>query len=53
MPNRQLLLKAATTSQYVTRVVEQHLEPVGIPAYLLALVTHISYHEPVTPTRWR
>jgi DNA-binding MarR family transcriptional regulator len=51
MPNRQLLLKAATTSQYVTRVVEQHLEPVGIPAYLLALVTHISYHAPVTPTK--
>jgi DNA-binding MarR family transcriptional regulator len=50
MPNRLLLLKAATTSQYVTRVVEHHLEPIGIPAYLLALVTHISHHAPVTPT---
>ena len=51
MPNRQLLLKAATTSQYVTRVVERHLEPVGIPPYLLALVTHIRDHAPVTPSR--
>ena len=50
MPDRQLLLKAETTSQYVTRVVEQHLEPVGIPPYLLALVTHIRDHAPVSPT---
>jgi DNA-binding MarR family transcriptional regulator len=49
--NQQLLLKAATTSQYVTRIVERHLEPIGIPAYLLALVTHIRDHAPVTPSR--
>ena len=51
MPNQQLLLKAATTSQYVARVVEQHLEPVGVPGYLLALVTHIRDHAPVSPSR--
>jgi DNA-binding MarR family transcriptional regulator len=48
--NQQLLLKAATTSQYVTRIVERHLEPIGIPGYLLALVTHIRDHAPVTPS---
>ena len=51
MSNQQLLLKAATTSQYVTRIVERHLEPIGIPAYLLALVTHIRDHAPVSPSR--
>jgi DNA-binding MarR family transcriptional regulator len=51
MANQQLLLKAATTSQYVTRIVERHLEPIGIPAYLLALVTHIRDHAPVSPSR--
>ena len=51
MADQQLLLKAATTSQYVARVVEQHLEPVGIPGYLLALVTHVRDHAPVTPSQ--
>ena len=50
MPNRQLFLKAATTSQFVGRIVERQLEPVGIPAYLLALLTHVRDHEPVTPS---
>ena len=50
MADQQLLLKAATTSQYVARVVEQHLEPIGIPGYLLALVTHVHHHAPVTPS---
>jgi DNA-binding MarR family transcriptional regulator len=51
MVNRQLLLKAATTSQYVTRLVERHLDPIGIPPYLLGLVTHIRDHAPVSPSR--
>ena len=50
MPNRELLLKAAATSQYVARVVEQHLAPVGIPGYLLALVTHVRDNQPVSPS---
>jgi DNA-binding MarR family transcriptional regulator len=50
MANRQLLLKAATTSQYVGRVVDRSLAPTGIPGYLLALVTHVRDHQPVSPT---
>ena len=50
MTNRQLFLKAATTSQLVGRIVEAQLEPVGIPAYLLALLTHVRDLAPVSPT---
>src|SRR3954447_24146616 len=48
--NRQLLLKASTTSQLVGRIVEAQLEQVGIPAFLLALLTHVRELEPVSPT---
>ncbi len=51
MANRQLLLKAATTSQLVGRIVEAQLQPVGIPAYLLAVLTHVRDLAPVTPSR--
>jgi DNA-binding MarR family transcriptional regulator len=50
MANRQLFLKAATTSQLVGRIVETQLEPVGIPGYLLALLTHVRDLAPVSPT---
>ena len=50
MPNRELFLKASTTAQYVGRIVVRQVEPVGIPAYLLALLTHIRDHAPVTPS---
>ena len=50
MANKQLFLKAATTSQLVGRIVEAQLEPVGIPAYLLALLTHVRDLQPVSPT---
>jgi DNA-binding MarR family transcriptional regulator len=50
MINRQLFLKASTTSQLVGRIVEAQLEQVGIPAFLLALLTHIRELEPVSPT---
>jgi DNA-binding MarR family transcriptional regulator len=50
MPNRQLLLKTATTSQYVGQVVELQLARVGIPGYLLALLTHIRDRAPVSPS---
>ena len=48
--NRQLLLKASTTSQLVGRIVETQLEQVGIPAFLLALLTHVRDLQPVSPT---
>src|SRR6188472_507940 len=48
--NRQLFLKASTTSQLVGRIVETRLEQVGIPAFLLALLTHVRDLQPVSPT---
>ena len=50
MVNRQLFLKASTTSQLVGRIVEAQLEQVGIPAFLLALLTHVRELEPMRPT---
>jgi DNA-binding MarR family transcriptional regulator len=50
MPNRTLFLEVATTEQLVGRIVEERLEPVGIPAYLLALLVHVRDAEPVTPS---
>ena len=50
MVNRQLFLKASTTSQLVGRIVEAQLEQVGIPAFLLALLTHVRELEPMSPT---
>ena len=51
MTNRQLFLKVGTTSQLVERIVEARLEPVGIPGYLLAVLTHVRDLAPVSPTR--
>jgi MarR family transcriptional regulator, multiple antibiotic resistance protein MarR len=48
--NRELFLKASTTAHLVGQIVERQVAPVGIPAFLLALLTHIRDHEPVTPT---
>ena len=48
--NRQLFLKAATTAQLVGRIVDAELEPVGIPGFLLALLTHVRDLAPVSPT---
>ena len=50
MPNRELFLKTTVAAHYVGQLVERHLEPVGVPAYLLALVTHVRDHAPVTPS---
>ena len=50
MSNRELFLKTTVASHYVSQLVERHLEPVGVPGYLLALVTHIRDHAPVTPS---
>ena len=50
MPNRELFLKTTVAAGYVGQLVQRHLDPVGIPAYLLALVTHVRDHQPVTPS---
>jgi DNA-binding MarR family transcriptional regulator len=50
MSNRELFLKTTVAYGYVAQFVQRHLEPVGIPAYLLALVTHVRDHQPVTPS---
>ena len=41
MADRHLFLKAATTSQYVGQIVDLQLAPVGIPGFLLAILTHV------------
>jgi DNA-binding MarR family transcriptional regulator len=48
--NRQLFLTAATTSELVARIVESRVAPVGIPGFLLALLTHVRDLAPVSPT---
>jgi DNA-binding MarR family transcriptional regulator len=48
--NRELFLKASTTAHLVGQIVERQVAPVGVPAFLLALLTHIRDHEPVTPS---
>jgi DNA-binding MarR family transcriptional regulator len=48
--NRDLFLKEATASEYVGRIVEHQLAPVGIPGYLLAILTHVRDLTPVSPT---
>ena len=50
MTNRQLFLKAGTTSELVGRIVESRLEQVGVPGYLLAVLTHVRDLGPVSPT---
>ena len=50
MPNRELFLKAAATSGYVGQLVDHQLEPLGLPAFLLAVLTHIRDREPVSPS---
>jgi len=50
MPDRHLYLQTATTSQYVAQIIEHQLAPVGIPASLLALLTHVRDLDPVSPS---
>jgi len=50
VPDRQLLLKAATTSGYVGQLVERNLRPLGLPAFLLPTLVHIRDREPVAPS---
>ena len=48
--NRELFLKANTTGELVSQIVIRQVEPVGIPAFLLAVLTHVRDHQPVTPS---
>jgi DNA-binding MarR family transcriptional regulator len=48
--NRQLFLNASTTAQYVAQIVELQLRPMGVPPFLVAILTHIRDLEPVSPT---
>ena len=50
MTDRQLLLKAATTAQLTGRVVEDRLTTIALPAFLLAVLTHVRDHAPVSPS---
>ena len=50
MTNRQLFLKVNTTAQYVGQIVDEQLRPIGIPGYLLALLTHVRDNAPVSPS---
>jgi DNA-binding MarR family transcriptional regulator len=50
MPNRHLFLQEATASQYVGQIVELQLTRVGIPGFLLAILTHVRDRSPVAPT---
>ena len=48
--NRELFLKANTTANLVGQIVNSQVEPIGIPAFLVALLTHVRDHQPVTPS---
>jgi DNA-binding MarR family transcriptional regulator len=50
VPNRQLFLKAAATSGYVGQLADHALRDAGLPAFLLATLTHIRDREPVSPS---
>jgi DNA-binding MarR family transcriptional regulator len=50
MTNRQLFLKVSTTAHYVGQIVDEQLRPVGIPGFLLALLTHVRDNAPVSPS---
>ena len=50
MPDRHLFLQEATASQYVGQIVELQLTRVGIPGFLLAILTHVRDRSPVSPT---
>jgi DNA-binding MarR family transcriptional regulator len=50
MTNRQLFLKVNTTAQYVGQIVDEQLGPIGIPGFLLALLTHVRDNAPVSPS---
>src|SRR3954465_15746458 len=48
--SRELFLKASTTGELVSQIVIRQVEPVGIPPFLLPVLTHVRDHQPVTPS---
>jgi DNA-binding MarR family transcriptional regulator len=48
--NRHLFLQSSTTAQYVGQILDAKLASVGIPPFLLAILTHVRDLEPVSPT---
>jgi DNA-binding MarR family transcriptional regulator len=48
--DRRLLLMVATSSGYVGQIVDGCLSEIGLPGYLLALLTHVRDHGPVAPS---
>jgi DNA-binding MarR family transcriptional regulator len=48
--NRHLFLQSSTTSLYVGQILDANLARIGIPAFLLAILTHVRDLEPVSPT---
>jgi DNA-binding MarR family transcriptional regulator len=51
MPDRHLFLQIATASPYVGQLIDRELEAIEFPVFLLALLTHIRDHAPVTPSK--
>jgi len=50
MPDRQLFLKTAAASGYAGQLAEDRLRDIGLPAFLVATLTHIRDLEPVAPS---
>jgi DNA-binding MarR family transcriptional regulator len=48
--DRHLFLQSSTTAQYVGQILDANLAPIGIPPFLLAILTHVRDLEPVSPT---
>lgn len=51
MTDRRLLLEAAATDELVGRIVDAALHEIGLPGFLLALLTHVRDAEPVAPSQ--
>ncbi len=50
MPDRRLFLKTSTVAHLVGQIVDRQLEPIGLPGFLFALLTHVDHLQPVSPT---
>ena len=50
MPDLRLFLDVAASAPRVGQLLDRRLAPLGLPAYLLGVITHIRDHAPVTPS---
>jgi DNA-binding MarR family transcriptional regulator len=48
--NRRLFLQSSTTAQYVGQVLDAYLTRIGLPPFLLAILTHVRDLQPASPT---